>query len=251
MRGITDTVKHLLIINVLMFIGSITIGNGDLFYRLFSIYFPLNENFRFWQIITHMFMHIDIKHIFFNMFLLWMFGTMVETALGRTKFLFLFISCGLGATLLPFIIDYFQITRIVETLVESGLDKNTIMETLRTGQYNTGWEAIIGDDKLQTLLRKFNGASLGASGAVMGVLAAFGFMFPNQELMLLFPPIPIKAKYLITGMIGADLLAAIFTGTPLLAGSNIGYVAHVGGALTGLLIVWIWKKNQFDKHRWN
>ena len=88
MRGITDTVKHLLIINVIMFIGTMAIGNGQLFYSLFAMYFPKNDLFQPWQIITHMFMHGGISHILFNMLALWMFGTAVEQVFGKKKFLF-------------------------------------------------------------------------------------------------------------------------------------------------------------------
>ena len=92
MRGITDTVKHLLIINVIMFIGTMAIGDGQLFYTWFAMHFPKNEAFQPWQIITHMFMHGGPGHIFFNMFALWMFGVPVERFLGAKKFLFIYIS---------------------------------------------------------------------------------------------------------------------------------------------------------------
>ena len=97
MMRITDTVKHLLIINVVMFIGTMAIGNGQLFYRLFALYYPENDLYQPWQLITHMFMHGGVYHILFNMFALWMFGTPVEQYLGNKKFLFLYISAGLGA----------------------------------------------------------------------------------------------------------------------------------------------------------
>jgi len=177
---------------------------------------------------------------------------MVERTVGKMKFLFLYISAGLGATLLPLIIDYFHYYSDLNTLIEAGFHKNEIVETLNSGMINTGWEKTLGAENMKRFTGlNFYNASLGASGAVMGVLAAFGFMFPNAKLMLLFPPIPIKAKYLIGGMIGADLISAFLTGTPLLGSSNIGYLAHVGGAITGLIIAWSWKKNEFNKHRWN
>ena len=111
MRGITDTVKHLIIINVIMFVGTLTIGTGEeLFYQWFALHFPQNELFKPWQIITHMFMHGGSMHILFNMFALWMFGTAVETQLGSKKFLFLYISAGLGAVL--FQLGYYYFNRI-------------------------------------------------------------------------------------------------------------------------------------------
>ena len=105
---ISETVKHLLIINVIMFIGTLSIGDGVLFYDLFALHFPKNENFEFWQIITHMFMHGGFSHILFNMFALWMFGTPVEQYLGSRKFLFIYISAGLGAVALQLGQYYFN-----------------------------------------------------------------------------------------------------------------------------------------------
>jgi len=251
MIRLTDTVKHLMIINVVMFIGTITIGNGQLFFVLFGEYFPLNENFKPWQIITHMFIHFNERHLLFNMLLLWMVGTTVEMVYGKWKFLFFYISCGLGATFIPMIIDFIQINSIINLLVENGFQKSEVLNVLKEGKYNIGWEPSIGNNKFTTLMTNYNKLSAGASGAIMGVLAAFGYLFPNRQVMLIIPPIPIKVKYLVIGMIGADFISAFFMGTPLLAGNNTGYVAHVGGAFTGLLIAWYWKKNQFNKHRWN
>ena len=91
---------------------------------------------------------------------------------------------------------------------------------------------------------------VGASGAIMGVLVAFGMLNPNAELMMIFLPIPIKAKYFIPGIIALDLISA-FTGTSFFSPSNTAYIAHIGGALTGFLLMYFWKKNQFDKFRWN
>jgi len=97
---------------------------------------------------------------------------------------------------------------------------------------------------------KSNGSMVGASGAIMGVLVAFGMLNPNAELMLLFLPIPIKAKYFIPGIIALDLFSA-FTGVSIFSPNNTAYIAHIGGAITGFLLMYFWKKNQFDKYRWN
>ena len=243
MRGITDTVKHLLIINVIMFIGTMLVGggNGELFIRWFSIYFPKNELFQPWQVITHMFMHGSFQHILFNMFLLWMFGTAVEQIIGSKRFLFLYISAGLGATLLPLLIDYFDYYSILNKLIESGFEKNKIISTLESGMINTGWESVLGQEKMKTFMGlNFNKLSLGASGAVMGVLAAFGFMFPNRKLMLLFPPIPIKAKWFVLGY-GAIELYSGFANNP---NDNVAHFAHLGGMLFGFILIQMWKKDR-------
>src|SRR5690606_16903609 len=126
MRGISETVKHLIIINALMFIGTIAIGNGELFYNLFALHFPSNEAFKPWQVITHMFMHGNFMHILFNMFALWMFGTAVEQQLGSKKFLFIYISAGLGAMLFQLGYYYFNFLPAFTELVNLGLSNDAI-----------------------------------------------------------------------------------------------------------------------------
>jgi len=250
MFRITDTVKHLIIINVIVLIGSMTIAGGDLFMQWFAIFFPENAFFKPWQIITHMFMHASPEHLFGNMLLLFFFGTGLELALGKSKFLFLYISAGLGATLLPLIIDYINYIPLEQSLINDGFTKIQIKSMLLNNEILPSVSEIQ-KIKLQEMFTIFHTPSLGASGAVMGVVAALGYLFPNREFILLFPPIPIKLKYLAVGMVGADLISAFFMGSSLLAGSNIGYIAHVGGAAVGLIMAWYWKKNQFNKNRWD
>jgi membrane associated rhomboid family serine protease len=249
MRGITDTVKHLIIINVIMFIGTLTIGNGELFYQWFALYFPKNELFQPWQIITHMFMHGGVTHILFNMFALWMFGTAVESQLGSKKFLFIYISAGLGAVLFQLGYYYFNYLPIYSELISSGLSNSEIVQMFTTN------EVVQGVNNTQLALLKeaypmYNASMVGASGCIMGILAAFGMMNPDAKLMLIFLPIPIKAKYFIPGIILLDVISAL-TGQSFFSPSNTAYMAHVGGALTGFLIMWYWKKNQFNQNRWD
>lgn len=250
MIKLTDTVKHLLIINVLMFIGTMAIGNGQLFFQYFALYFPKNDLFQPWQILTHMFMHGGLMHIFFNMFALWMFGTAVEQIFGSKKFIVFYILSGLGAATLQLAFMYFQFNSNLDTLLAEGLNKSEILNILNQGRYNTRWEAILGEVNLGEFVRAFNTTMVGASGAIMGVLVAFGMLFPNSKLMLIFLPIPIKAKYFIPGIIILDLISAL-TGQSFFSPSNTAYIAHVGGALTGFLLMYFWKKNQFDQYRWN
>lgn len=250
MIRITDTVKHLLIINVLMFIGTATVGGGQLFYELFALYFPKNELFKPWQIITHMFMHGSFQHLLFNMFALWMFGSAVEQVFGKKKFIFFYISAGLGAALCMLAFYYYQYISGMNVLTNSGIDTVQVLETLKEGKYNTAWENVLGGEGIQSFVGTFNGYMVGASGAIMGLLVAFGMLFPNSELMLIFLPIPVKAKYFIPILIALDLFSAI-TGVSIFSPSNTAYIAHLGGALTGFLMMYFWKKDQFDKYRWN
>ncbi len=249
--GITDAVKHLIIINVVMFIGTLSIGGGELFYRLFGLYFPENELFKLWQLMTHMFMHGDQSHIFFNMLLLFLVGVHVEYALGTKRFVFLYLSAGLGGALLTLLIDYIQFTIITKEIIDAGFLKHDIYNLVSQGMYDKRWEDVVGFDSIKKLLLDFNKLSIGASGAITGILAVYGLMFPNNEVFLLFPPIRLKVKYLVVGIIGSDFISAILTGTPLLGSSNIGYVAHIGGAITGLIIYLFWRKNSMDRYRWN
>jgi membrane associated rhomboid family serine protease len=242
MMRISDTVKHLLIINVIMFIGTIAIGDGVLFYDWFAMHFPKNEAFQPWQIITHMFMHGGPSHILFNMFALWMFGTPVEQYLGGKKFLFLYISAGLGAVALQIGYYYFQYLPMEAQALQLGATHEQIIDVFKDGKVFTA----IG--------QKFNeiyfASMVGASGCIMGVMAAFAMMNPNAELMMIFLPIPIKAKYFIPGIILIDLISGI-SGQSIFGYGNIAHFAHVGGALTGFLIMWYWKKKQFNKNRWD
>jgi len=247
---ITEIVKQLLIINVIMFIGTTLSGNMDLVYSFLGLRFPENNSFKFWQIITHMFMHGGSMHILVNMFTLWMFGVQIERVLGSKRFLFFYISCGLGAAIIQLIYLYFIFYTNLEILISSGYDSSQIFEILNQGKYNTAWSSILGDAELLSFVSSFNSLMVGASGAIMGILVAFGMFFPENKLMLMFFPVPIKAKYFIPGVILLDLISAT-TGVSIFSPSNTAYVAHLGGALTGFLIMYYWRINQFNSNRWN
>ncbi|WP_339755448.1 rhomboid family intramembrane serine protease [uncultured Winogradskyella sp.] len=248
-QGITGVVKHLLIINVLMLIGTMAIGNGEIFYRWFALYFPKNPMFQPWQVLTHMFMHGGVTHVLFNMFTLWMFGTAVEQAFGWKKFLTFYLLSGFGAAIIQVAFLYFQYNTGLTTLIESGISLTDIVNVLSEGKYNTAWVSILGDN-FNGFVSAFNSTMVGASGAIMGVLVAFGMLFPESKLMLIFLPIPIKAKYFIPVIIALDLFSGI-TGQSIFSPSNTAYMAHVGGALTGFILMYFWKKNEKDKYRWN
>ncbi|GAA4290443.1 rhomboid family intramembrane serine protease [Aestuariibaculum suncheonense] len=247
MMRISETVKHLIIINVIMFVGTLAIGNG-MFYDWFALYFPKNEMFKPWQIVTHMFMHGGISHILFNMFALWMFGTPVEQVLGSKRFLFIYFSAGIGAVLLQLGYYYVEFIPSFNDLIASGLTSDQITHMLSENKVLSGVSNQQLTD-LQNIFPVYKASMVGASGCIMGVLAAFGMMNPNAELMMIFLPIPIKAKYFIPGIIILDLVSGI-TGQSFFSPSNTAYMAHVGGAVIGFIIMWYWKKNQFNQNRW-
>jgi membrane associated rhomboid family serine protease len=190
-----------------------------------------------------------VTHILFNMFALWMFGTAVETQLGSKNFLFLYISAGLGAMLFQLGYYYFNYLPAYSELIASGLSDGQLIE-----MFTTNKSVVQVSSSQLNLLRgaysAYNASMVGASGCIMGVLAAFGMMNPNAKLMMIFLPIPIKAKYFIPGIILLDIISAV-SGQSFFSPSNTAYMAHVGGAITGFLIMWYWKKTQFNKNRWD
>ncbi|WNM18842.1 rhomboid family intramembrane serine protease [Flavobacterium capsici] len=252
MMRMTETVKQLLIINIIFYIGSQFV---DLAYPLFSLYYPENDLFRFWQPITSMFMHApmpNLMHIVFNMFGLIMFGSPLEHFWGTKKFLFFYISCGLGAALLHLGFSYYEYNSVVNSLKEAGISDQVIGIISREGKYNQEILNVVPLSKLEQLYASYNIPSLGASGAIYGLLTAFAFMFPNAELMMLFIPVPIKAKYFVPGLIALDLFLGL-KGNSLFGsgGTGVAHFAHIGGAITGFIMMWFWKKNQFNKNRWD
>jgi len=273
MRQLTPTVKHLLIINIIVFLGTYLLGNKDFFYGLLALYYPLSANFMPWQVFTHMFMHGGFQHLLFNMFALFMFGTAVERVFGQRKFLIFYLSSGLGAVALTFLVYYVQVYPLISDLKALGFSFDFIKEVSGLNILSDRmFQGEILASKIEPVLSTYghnlsqlnqesfrmlfnlnvnsNGSMVGASGAIMGVLVAFGMLNPNAELMMLFLPIPIKAKYFIPGIIALDLFSA-FTGMSIFSPSNTAYIAHIGGAVTGFLLMYFWKKNQFDKYRWN
>jgi membrane associated rhomboid family serine protease len=249
MGRISETIKVLIIVNVLFFIG--TLMAEDVSYRLFSLFYFESPNFQFWQPITHMFMHGGFMHLLFNMYALWAFGSPLEQQWGRNKFLFFYFSAGLGAALIHTLVNYIQFHNGFDALAAIGASDtdiwNLLNATIEPGSYREISEITISTS--QQFFGAWNIPAVGASGAIYGVLVAFGLMYPNAELMLIFLPIPIKAKYFIPALLLLDLFSGV-TGFSVF-GQNIANWAHIGGALFGFIMAYYWKKNSFDQHRWN
>ena len=249
MMNMTDMVKHLLIINIIFFIGSYLMpGLTD----VLALHYFESDKFRLWQPITHMFMHGGLMHIFFNMFALVSFGSALEQMWGGKKFLFFYISCGIGAMLLYTGVNYYLFHDGLDLLVENGINQKEIFQILNEGKYNTQWLEFISQSTLDSMSSAFISSAVGASGAIYGLLVAFAFLFPNAELALMFIPMPIKAKYFVPGILLVDLFLGL-KGDSLFGGGGTGvaHFAHIGGAICGFLIMWYWKKNQFNKNRWD
>ena len=209
-------VKNLIIINVLVWLAQNILDNKMNLTGVLAMYPLHNSNFAPYQIATHMFAHAPlpaIYHILFNMFALWMFGKILENVWGPRKFLLFYLLCGVGAAALHLGIQYFRWEQ-AESLYLSGQVEQGIA------------------------LAKSIGPALGASGAIMGIFAAFAYLFPNTELYIMFIPIPVKAKWAVIGLAAIDL----FGGVANFSGDNIAHFAHLGGALTGFILVLIWNK---------
>src|SRR5680860_747562 len=187
MGRLTDAVKHLLIINILLFIATQIYQEQMLTW--FSLWYPENPNFEWWQIITHMFMHGGFFHIAFNMYGLWAFGTPLEQMWGRNKFIFFYFSAGLGAGVIYTLANYYQFNSVYDQLVSIGLTGTDIQSILNTGSYNPQILETISSDTLSAFYTTYHSSAIGASGAVYGILVAFGMAFPNAKLALIFFPV--------------------------------------------------------------
>jgi membrane associated rhomboid family serine protease len=249
MGKITDAVKHLIIINVIFFVASMTIG--EVVMEKMALFYPKNPHFNYWQFLTHMFMHGGVMHILFNMYALWAFGSPLEAMWGSKKFLFFYLATGLGAGIIYTLVNYYQFNSIYENLLTTGLSSDDIQNILETGKYNTTIESSVPRDKLAVFYQIFHTPAVGASGAIYGILVAFAFKYPDAELMLIFLPVPIKAKYFIPAVVALDLFSGL-TGFSIFgssSGGGIAHFAHVGGALIGYLLMLYFQKSQFK--RWN
>jgi len=199
----TPVVKNLVIINALVFLAQSAMPGLE---PLLMGHYPFGANFEPWQVITHMFMHGSLTHIFFNMFALVVFGSALERAWGSKRFLQYYMLCGIGAFFIYEATVGYEVFQLTESIIYDGLA----------------------------------GRVVGASGCVYGLLLGFGMLFPNTELILLFPPIPIKAKYFVI-IYGLIELSLAMSNSP---GDNVAHVAHLGGMLFGFLLIKQWQKNR-------
>lgn len=211
-QRITPAVLNLIIINAIVFVAQMMFGGLNDESRvtdLFALHHYKSDEFRIYQVITHMFMHASFLHILFNMFALWMFGTAVERIWGPKRFLIFYFLCGIGAALVQ-MASYAYNYHTIDAMSLNPEQMNQYQQMLRMN------------------------ATVGASGAIMGVVAAYGYMFPDNRMLIMPIPVPVKAKWAVLGIIAIDVFSGI-AGSP---GDNVAHFAHVGGALTGFLIVY-------------
>ena len=221
--------KNLIIINFIVWLATMVLSSrvGFDIEKFGALHYFEASDFNPVQLITYMFMHADFTHFFFNMFALFMFGTTIERTLGQTRFLFYYISCGLGAAIIQEITWYFT----WESIFTMPLANQNAISLEEMSQAIAQAQAMgIDMPFLNQLL------TVGASGAVYGILLAFGMIFPNQPIYMMFIPIPIKAKYFVIGYGAIELLYGLS-----MANDGVAHFAHLGGMLFGLLMILYWK----------
>jgi len=234
--AIPPVVKNLIMINVILFLATLVMQGtfGFDLSRYLALFHIKSEYFRPYQFVTHMFMHGGIMHIFFNMFALWMFGRVLESVWGPRRFFIYYMITGLGAALVHMTVLYIQYKSLEAQMSQEQLEM-VLSEGYRIFSQNQNFV----DPHMGQMNILLNVRTVGASGAVFGILLAFGMLFPNTQLMLLFPPIPIRAKYFVLIYGGIELWLA-FTQP----GSNIAHFAHLGGMLFGFLLIQFWKRDR-------
>lgn len=249
-------VKGLLIVNIIFFLLQTYLpgGLGDMLTERLGLHYFGSPQFEYYQIITHIFLHGNFAHLFSNMFALWMFGRVFEYELGSQRFLTYYMVCGIGAALLHSGVVAWEMESVRQNVSQFLEDPTPSMfDSLVVNQFS----ASIKDDFLnswysmpsspeyistaiaaakQLLIERANVVTVGASGAIFGILLAFGLMHPNDRIMLLIPPIPMKAKYFVMGYAALELYLGLADSS-----SNIAHFAHLGGMLFGFILLKYWK----------
>ena len=224
MNNMPVVTKNLLIVNFLAFIATWVLQlRGIDLTSLLGLHFFLASDFHVYQFVTYMFLHGGLTHIFFNMFALWMFGSVIERVWGPKKFLFYYIVCGIGAGFVQEIVQY----------------ANYMVEDIAAYQYVNAGGVQLSTDAYINLW-----TTIGASGAVYAILLAFGMIFPNERLFIIPFPFPIKAKWLVIGYIAIELFSAMSA-----PGDGVAHMAHLGGMLFGFLLIRYWQKHPDSSQR--
>lgn len=216
MNNLPTITKNLLIINVLMYLATVVLESrfGIDLSDYLGLHFFLASDFKIWQLFTYMFMHGSFMHVFFNMFAVWMFGRIMERVWGSERFLFFYLVCGIGAGIIQELVQYVDYA----------------MNLSQYTQVNLGYSTVSMDQYLNML------TTVGASGAVYGILLGFGMTFPEERIFIFPLPMPIKAKYFVIGYAVIELLEGFSQF------DNVAHFAHLGGMLFGYILIRYWRK---------
>lgn len=237
---IPPVVKNLLIINVIFFAAKYILTAFNLDYILGAFYVD-SQFFRIWQLITYMFMHGNFMHILFNMFALFTFGGVIENRWGAKRFINFYLITGLGAVALQMGVQAYEVYQITGHALH-----NPIMLDFAQNMANINIPSLT-EEQRNTLIGIYGYPMVGASGAVFGLLVAFGMLYPNSELYIMFIPVPVKAKYIIP----IYIIFELSLGVAQVPGDSVAHYAHLGGALLGFILVKLWKdkdNNRFYKY---
>lgn len=214
--------KNLIIINALMFFAAMVgIRWGIDLNDMLGLHFVLASDFHIYQLLTYMFMHANWEHIFFNLFMFWMFGRTMESVWGARRFLIFYLVCGIGAGIIQEVVQYVQYYMEGLDAATEYLSVNGML--VAKSSYLNAWTTV------------------GASGAIYGILLGFGMTFPNERILLLIPPIPLKAKYMVMGSIVLELILGMNSA------SNVAHFAHLGGMLFGWLLIRHWRREAYER----
>lgn len=239
-NSIPPVTLNLLIINVLLWVATALFSNRIDLSNLLGLHYVTSELFMPHQLITHMFMHGSTSHVFFNMFAVYMFGSVLERTWGSTKYLVYYMLTGLGAAGLQLLVAYIRIHAI-----EADMPSDLVAEVYAQGANALAQNKNFIDPLAAKLNLLLNVPMVGASGAVFGLLVAFGMLFPNVPIMMLFFPVPIKAKWFVIGYGAMELILGVLDN----AGDNVAHFAHLGGLITGFFIILYWRKKAKPNER--
>lgn len=235
--------KNIILINIILYLLTqfFESYNINLTYLL-GIFYPQSPNFQLYQIISHMFMHGGFPHILFNMYGILLFGSVLERSIGRDNYIILYFLSGLGAFFLFSLVNYFSIQNLIYSLDDSMISLEKIGElALHTNPISQYELMQINNREAISLIQYLRTPMVGASGCVFGLLSSFAVLYPNQRLMFVFFPFPMKAKY----MVLIYFLIELYLGCYYSDASNVAHFAHVGGAIMGFFYTQHWKKNNY------
>lgn len=225
MSHVPPAVKHIIFINILVMIMASL--KPEFMYGMFAMYFPASPLFHFWQPVTYMFMHGDFFHIFFNMYTLFIFGTVLERVWGTKKFLLFYFVTGIGAALVHMGVQWYQYSELMSA---TGLSSTEIYDYVSQCPSGLRIAASMWDVMFVP--------TVGASGAIYGILMGYAMLYPDSIMTLIFPPISMKAKWFVLIFAGIELLTGV-TGTM----GGVAHFAHLGGLIFGFILIMYWKKN--------
>lgn len=211
LSSMPTAIRHIIVINVLVMI--MTYLNENFMYEHFALFYPTSQFFHWWQPVTHMFMHGGFWHLFFNMYTLFIFGSVLERVWGTQKFLIFYFVTGIGAAAIHTGVEWIQMQSWLTQAAEGSMAAQSAIHVLKLTP------------------------TVGASGAIYGVLMGYAMLYPDSVLTLIFPPISMKAKWFVLIFAAIELLTGV-TGT----GGGIAHFAHLGGLIFGFLLIWYWKK---------